>query len=255
MGRWRILQSFLVGAAILVFAQNHSVWAKGPDLDDYPNLYKVLDDTNKTPGKRPNKSPSKRQIYRIGIKKDRPRPSQRVVGMEEVRERSEKIDGMKNREVREYLEDHIAKIVIGPGRVPWLINGHHLCRAMWELDFDEVLVKVQDDWSDLTDAEFWRRMKKSSFVWDEDGNGRSISIPDGLPKSISGLKNDEFRSFAWRIKKLDGFEATEIPFAEFQWARFYRHFFSRSEVMDPSSKVLIEAVRLAHSHYAKDLPG
>jgi hypothetical protein len=216
-----------------------------PKLDDYPNLHKLLDGTHGLP--------DLQTTYRIGVKYLR--PTQKVVGFDEVEYRAEKMKKRDNSEIREYLEGRVGRVVIGPGRQAYLIDGHHLARALIDADLPEMLINVEADWSNLSENAFWGKMKRTSWVWPEDENGKPISIPLGLPKHISDLVDDPYRSFAWKVKKKGGFEDTDGLFAEFQWGTFFRARFTLRQIKLPSKALMTEALALAHSPEASHLPG
>ena len=53
-----------------------------------------------------------------------------------------------------------------------------------------------------------------------------------LPKSVSDLKDDPFRSLAGELRRAGGFAKDTTPFSESLWADFLRRKISRKNVVD-----------------------
>ena len=94
--------------------------------------------------------------YRVRV--DELRPTQFAVGMDEVNDRYARIHKMGKDEFRKYLKDKVGSVVIGPGGELYLVDGHHLALALTHDGRPQMLVKVLDDWSHLTQEEFYARM-------------------------------------------------------------------------------------------------
>lgn len=199
------------------------------------------------------------EAYRVGktyrVNVSELRPTQLVVGRAEIERRREEISEMTKKELRKYLKKKTGEVVIGPGEEFWLIDGHHLATALLLEGKEEMLVTVKNDWHTLSQEEFFRRMLryKKMYLYDEKGKGPLD--PSKLPKSLRSLRDDPFRSLAWRVRKAGGYENSDIPFAEFEWAHFFRAKFSLTELKRTPLKVLEEALKLARTAEAKDLPG
>lgn len=193
------------------------------------------------------------RVYRVNV--EDLRPTQFGIGIREVKIRLKKIEKMDREELRQYLKEKVGSVIVGPGEEFWLVDGHHLARAL-ELDDDkEMLVRLLHDWSNLSEDEFYAKMTETKKMWLYDENGRVPHDPRELPKKLSGLKNDPYRSLVYIIKKHGGFRDTKLPFQEFIWANFFRTRIERSKVLRPSLSTLKLALRLAHSPMAKNLPG
>ena len=70
---------------------------------------------------------------------DAVRPTQFAVGYREVEERAQKIVGKSPKKFQEYMEEHLPLLVVGPGGVPYLIDGHHLAMALLKKPRDRPL--------------------------------------------------------------------------------------------------------------------
>jgi len=59
-------------------------------------------------------------------------PTQFALGLKEVEERAEKFKALKEAKREAYLHKHIAPIAIGPGGIPYILDGQHLARIVLE---------------------------------------------------------------------------------------------------------------------------
>jgi hypothetical protein len=109
--------------------------------------------------------------------------------------------------------DEMKTVVIGPGGKVYLTDGHHKFTTFWEADGGvnhklPVSVIVTDNFSSLSDADFWAKMRESKKVWLTDGKNRTIT-PARLPKhlGLNQLGNDPYRSIVYFARNV----AVEIP--------------------------------------------
>ncbi len=75
--------------------------------------------------------------------------------------------------------------------------------------------------------------------------------PGELPKTVAAMTDDPYRSLAWAVNSEGGYEDSDVPYADFYWADFFRE---RIDIRD-FKKATAEGVKLAHSPEAKGLPG
>jgi hypothetical protein len=196
-------------------------------------------------------------------------PTQASVGMTEVRIRREKL----KQEIEGSSEDfpsHLRKqnriepIVIGPGNVFYITDGHHLVRALYDLGQKTVYCKVIDNVSTLQPEKFWKYMKDNNEVYLKDNQGNVIK-PGDLPKSIGDLRDDPFRSLAGAIRESCGFrnDNKDVPdrnYLEFKWADYLRAHWAQtsievSEVDAYFDRAIQAAQQLAIQKEAATLPG
>ena len=83
------------------------------------------------------------ETYRVNVSDLR--PTQFAVGMAEVKNRAERISNFDEDDLRKYLKKKVGRIVIGPGETLWVVDGHHLARALLLEDEEEMLVRVTAD--------------------------------------------------------------------------------------------------------------
>ena len=76
-----------------------------------------------------------------------------------------------------------------------------------------------------------------------------------IPKSVTGLVDDPFRSLAGELRRAGGFAKDTAPFSEFLWADFLRRRIKRKLVESDFEHALEKAMQLAKSENAGYLPG
>lgn len=193
------------------------------------------------------------RTYRVSVKDLR--PTQFAVGMGEVRKRAADIAEMGKHELREYLKEKVGTVVIGPGEEFYLVDGHHVATALYKTGAsDEMLVKVTHDWSKLSQKEFFARMIRQKLLWPYDENGRPKD-PGDLPHSIGQLKDDVYRTLAYKVRKAGGYKDLTVPFQEFLWANYFRKLIPIEKVRRSPEAALSQAMELSRQPEARKLPG
>jgi hypothetical protein len=182
------------------------------------------------------------------------RPTQITVGMREVNEKRNRWKKLPDKKKAEYLGRHMIPVVYGPKQRHYVIDHHHLTRALHEEGVENVLVEVIKDLRQVDRESFWTVLDHHSWVHPYDSQGRRRDY-DALPKSVADLKDDPFRSLAGELRRVGGFAKDTTPFAEFLWADFLRKRLKRSSVESNFHRALKEASRLAKGLEANYLPG
>ena len=183
------------------------------------------------------------------------RPTQMTVGMREVKEKRKRWREHKSaKKQSELLGKHMIPVVLGPDQHYYVVDHHHLGRALHEEGIKDVLVTVIGDLSMVERDAFWGVMDNKRWVYPYNAKGERCSFKD-LPKSVTGLKDDPFRSLAGELRRAGGFAKDTTPFSEFLWADFLRRKMSRKSVDENFSKSLEKALAFAKSKDAVYLPG
>jgi hypothetical protein len=181
-------------------------------------------------------------------------PTQCSVGLHQVKIKAKKIKDMKRHDLKQYLHERPVPVVNRNGKF-YLIDRHHLCSACILIGIKKVKVIITADFSDArNDEEFWTRMRKSSSVLLQDSNGVPIT-PNMLPKTLTELSDDPYRSLAGLVRDTGAISKVKVPFSEFTWANFFREHFNKNVVDEMLHSNLKNAVHLAKSKLAKDIPG
>ena len=183
-------------------------------------------------------------------------PTQFAVGYWEVKQRAANIARHGPERLEIYEEEHVALLVVGPGGEPYLVDGHHLCLAMLKAGRGTTVeARVVANWRVLTVAEFWSKMRQSKYVYPYDNQGRGPLEVEKLPKKVTELTDDPYRSLAWEVRNRGGFQKTTASFAEFQWANFFRKRIGIGPKARDFEKAVKAALRICHGAEAKNLPG
>jgi hypothetical protein len=182
------------------------------------------------------------------------RPTQITVGMREVLAKQKSWQQQDKNKKAEFLGRHMIPVIRGPKGRLYVIDHHHLSLALHNEGVENVHVTSVADLRNLADDEFWTYVDNRSWVHPYDASGRRRDF-DEIPKKISGLKDDPFRSVAGELRRLGGFAKDTTPFSEFLWADFMRRRISRSVAKDDFEKALKQAMKLAKSEEASYLPG
>ena len=93
------------------------------------------------------------------------RPTQLTLGLSEVEERAAKIGAMTPSEREAHLERKAIPHVLGPGKKIYIVDHHHLARALWSLKIPEAILGDRvADWSGLEPKAFWRMMESKGYL-------------------------------------------------------------------------------------------
>ncbi|AOS44423.1 3-phytase precursor [Lacunisphaera limnophila] len=185
-------------------------------------------------------------------------PTQFSHGWREVVYKAAKINAMTPAEVKAYLIDKDVPVVIGPGGVPYMTDGHHTLRSLLESSAPDKTAygHILANWSALPPEEFWSRMQANNYTYLQDAAGQ-VQPPSALPASLLVMQRDAWRGLAWGVMKANGFhERKDIYFQEFRWADYFR---TRIQWDDADDDAFDDAVKaacvLAQAPAAAALPG
>jgi len=182
------------------------------------------------------------------------RPTQMTVGFREVERKRLAWRRRAQGDRPDFLGEHMIPAVIGPGRRIYVIDQHHLVRALHEEGVSHVLVSVVADLADLKKPLFWTYMDKRNWLHPFDAEGTRHG-DDKIPKKIEDLTDDPYRSLAGELRRVGGYAKVDTPYSEFLWADFLRDRISRKLIDRDFERALAEALDLAHRKHADYLPG
>jgi len=181
-------------------------------------------------------------------------PTQVTVGMREVDYRRRRLREKSAVDADRYLRTHRIPIVLGPSARHYLIDRHHLARALREEGVSETPVAIVADMRDLGFDRFWAALERHNWTHPFDSEGRRCSYRD-MPVSVDQLVDDPFRSLAGVVKRAGGYAKDKSPFSEFRWANFLRGRIAREVVDNDFDRAAAIAMTLAQSPDASGLPG
>lgn len=186
-------------------------------------------------------------------------PTQMTVGAAEVAAKRAQWVGLKRKERARLLTSHCFPAVKGPEGRYYITDHHHLGLALHEEKVDTVWVMPLADLSDTKGDTFWRVMEFRRWAHPYDEKGQRAGYT-AIPKSISKLRDDPYRSLAGFVRQAGGYAKDAAPFSEFLWADFFRPLVSRKQLQATGTsalpaELLQHAVALARSRAAHYLPG
>ena len=182
------------------------------------------------------------------------RPTQMTVGMIEVKDKRKRFKEMDKKKQETTIGKHMIPVVVGPDERYYVVDHHHLARALHDEGIKDILVTVIGDLRMVDKDAFWGVMDNKRWVYPYDAKGERRPFK-ALPKSVKDLKDDPYRSLAGELRRQGGFAKDTTPFSEFLWADFLRRQISRKTVEDHFLKALEKAKELAKTHNAIYLPG
>ena len=145
-----------------------------------------------------------------------------TVGMREVKEKRKRWREHKSKKKQaELLGKHMIPVVLGPDKRYYVVDHHHLARALHDEGVKDILVTVIGDLTMVDRDAFWGVMDNKRWVYPYDAKGERRHFKD-IPKSVAELKDDPFRSLAGELRRAGGFAKDTTPFSEFLWADFLR---------------------------------
>jgi hypothetical protein len=182
------------------------------------------------------------------------RPTQMTVGMREVEEKRKRWREHKGKKKSEFLGSHMIPVILGPKEHHYVIDHHHLSRALLDEGESEVLISVVAKLQALDRDAFWVVLDNRGWChpYDEDGVRRTFA---DIPDSIGDLRDDPFRSLAGELRRVGGYSKETVPFSEFLWADFLRRRIKRKTVEKDFEDAMEHAMELAKSAEAGYLPG
>ena len=182
------------------------------------------------------------------------RPTQITVGIREVNEKRKRWRELAAKAGGQFLGKHMIPVVLGPKGRNYVIDHHHLARALHEEGVKQVAVTHIANLSELDQDAFWRVMDNRSWMHPFDSRGERRAYKD-IPKSVADLVDDPFRSLAGELRRAGGFAKDTTPFSEFLWADFLRRRMKRKSVERDFPLAIKKAKKLAKSKGAGYLPG
>jgi len=169
------------------------------------------------------------------------RPTQITVGMREVSARQKNWQRQDPKRRAEFLGRHLIPVIRGPKDRLYVLDHHHLSLALHNEGVEEVLVSYVVDLRNLSRDEFWVYLDNRAWVHPYDASGRRRDFAD-IPKKISGLKDDPYRSIAGELRRMGGFAKDTTPFSEFLWADFMRRRIDAEVVARDFDRAMDEAM-------------
>jgi hypothetical protein len=148
----------------------------------------------------------------------------------------------------------IAPVVRGGDGRLYLVDRHHLLRAVQLEGVEAVLVRPIADFSEMSTMRFWEALDVNGWCHPYDAAGQRRSFRE-VPGAIDRLVEDPYRSLASALRRCGGFEKTPKPFSEFAWADYLRQRVGREVLANDFEAALCLPMVQAGTPTARDLPG
>ena len=182
------------------------------------------------------------------------RPTQITVGLHEVAAKRREWRHAKAVKRLKILGRHAVPAVLGPKGRLYVVDRHHLARALLEEGEKTLQVYILSDLSHVDKAAFWTVLDNSGWCHAYDHKGRRCELSD-IPKTLAEMTDDPFRSLAGQLRRSGGYAKTDKPFSEFIWADFLRRRVDEAVVRADFAGALVKALELARTDDARYLPG
>lgn len=189
----------------------------------------------------------------VEVKLNALRPTQMALGYSEVLLKREEWRARTVKNAKHFLHDHRFPAIRGPNGHHYIVDHHHLGRALLAEKVKAVNVAVLCDLSHLAKDEFWIVMDHYQWVhpYDEKGKRRDCSE---IPKRLDQLPDDPYRSLAAEVRRACEYPKDTMPFSEFLWADFFRRRIPLAILRNDLGDALKRAKKLAGKIEAAHLP-
>jgi hypothetical protein len=183
------------------------------------------------------------------------RPTQLTLGLREVVQKRAAWRGhADSTQAGEWLGRRVVPVVHGPGDTWWLIDHHHLARALHEEGVEEVLTTTVATLEHLSKKHFFKVLDYFNWLHCYDEHGELKTYED-LPRHVGKMADDPYRSLAGTVRAAGGYAKTTTPYAEFLWADHFRGSIKRAHLDEKWDKAAAKALKLAREKEADYLPG
>jgi hypothetical protein len=177
-----------------------------------------------------------------------------TVGMREVEQKRKEWRGLDIKKSGSLLGRHMIPVVRGPKDRLYVVDHHHLARALHDEGVEQVLTSTLADLRALDKDEFWTFLDNRGWMHPFDTDG--VRQPrTKLPKAVADLEDDPYRSLAGELHFAGGFAKDATPFSEFLWADALRRRVDAKTAGNDPEAALEQALTFAKSGAASYLPG
>ncbi|MCG5072923.1 chromosome partitioning protein ParB [Paraburkholderia sp. RG36] len=197
---------------------------------------------------------SNTDLHLITVKLEELRPTQITVGFREVDLKRAHWKSLDKKGRVAAIDNHWFPAVLGPKQRYYVVDHHHLGLAWLNEGVPSARVTVIKDLSWLDPTIFWRMMEHNQWVHPFDAQGQRCDYA-ALPKQLTGLADDPYRSLAGELRGAGGYAKDTTPFSEFLWADYLRLKVDSARVQKDFNKALADALAHAHDPDARYLPG
>jgi len=182
------------------------------------------------------------------------RPTQITVGLIAVEAMVRRWEAMSRRRRKAHLDDRWFPAAKGPDDAYYITDHHHHGVALHRCGVRKVRIIMLKDLSELESKPFWMAMDHYNWVHPYNAKGHRDDF-SRIPKKLTQLKDDPYRSLADHVQKLGGYAATDVPYEEFLWADYFRERIDIGKDGAGWDNAVATALALAKDIKGKCLPG
>lgn len=182
------------------------------------------------------------------------RPTQITVSLQRVAHMRAQIrTALLRNQLQDFLTWRVFSGVLGPEGTVFVIDDHHIARALGDEAIETCIVAIHRDLSGVIPDRFWIAMERQGFVHPVDANGRRRAFAS-IPRLLAQLEDDPYRTLAVNARD-DGGCTWEGATAEILWANFLRLRVPAPVLAANAGEALRMALTEVHSDAARRLPG
>ena len=170
------------------------------------------------------------------------RPTQITVGLREVQRKRARWKHV-GADGGYFLGKHMIPVVIGPKMRSYIIDHHHLARALHDEGQETVLTTIVADLNLLDRDAFWKFLDNRGWLHPFDASGARMpysAIPKGVTDDVAAGLSVTYDT---------------MPFSEFIWADYFRRHIKPSALDNDFDDSVKRAISLARDHTADFMPG
>jgi hypothetical protein len=161
---------------------------------------------------------------------------------------------MHPHERKAFLADHPTPAVRSADDRLYIVDHHHLARALWEAGIEHAYIVVEERLAMTSETHFWQTLLQSHWAHPIDERGERRPCQE-IPRHVQQLRDDVYRSLAACVRAAGGYQKSPTPFAEFQWADWLRTRVAIGATHAEFREAVDKALKLAQSPAASALPG
>ena len=192
--------------------------------------------------------------HQINTRVARLRPTQITISMQRVAQVRAQIRGALVRgQLNDFLTWRVFSGVLGPDGAVYVIDDHHIARALGDEAVETCIVAIQHDLSNVIPDRFWIAMERQGFVHPVDASGRRRAFAS-IPRLLAQLEDDPYRTLAVNVRDNGGC-SWEGAAAEILWANFLRPRVPAAVLAASTEEALRIALTEVRSEAARRLPG
>src|ERR1700709_1388072 len=146
-------------------------------------------------------------------------PTQMTVGMREVKEKRKRWRERKSKKKKgELLGKHMIPVVLGPDRRHYIVDHHHLARALHDEGVKDILVSIIADLTMVDRDAFWGVLDNKRWVYPADAKGERHHFKD-VARRFCDDYDPACSSLAGELRRAGGYAKDTTPFSEYLSAR------------------------------------